>query len=473
MKSNLPVLVIKSLPVVALLILFISLGSIAQSLYTARGYWQETTKPSYLTIKDKKEKGQTLSADEVAYVEDYEAYLLTYYNRLTDDEKQLYQRMKDQWDRELVLPTTASQQTQQSTPQIEQTEFEWRGRDRAINAAYGIYYGATISVIAGLEDAAAVGIPVITGGLWMLGPVFNPKKYEGITESTMRAANSGKILGLVYGGSLGYALVGDGENSGKVAMALSTVGSITLGEIAFQTQKKKKISDGKIEIMRHYGFLGTGVGGAILAATSTDNAHLVGLGLLSGGIGGLFLGSKVANKYDYTRGDGDALSSLGVISAGLGFAVIANELQNNTEPSGAVYLVPAATAVAGTLIGQRQVKNVHLTKRQGSTINLSSAGGGLLGLGIMLLVNNESAAAWVAVPSTAALIAHQIVLGRYKKDNLLNNLKGQSNRIKKVDFSMKLMPENYLVNKNTPQRYIADPRLAAASPLVKMSLKFK
>jgi hypothetical protein len=473
MKSNPPELLLRNLAVVVLLSLLMSMGSIAQSLYTARGYWQETTKPSYLTIKEKKEKGQTLSADEAAYMEDYEAYLLTYYNRLTDDEKQLYQRMKDQWDRELALPLTAPQQPQQNPPQIEEAEFEWRGRDRAINAAYGIYYGATIAAIAELEDAAAVGIPVITGGLWMLGPVFNPKKYEGITESTMRAANSGKILGLVYGGSLGFALAGDSEESGKVALGLSTIGSITLGEIAFQTQKKKKISAGKIEIMRHYGFLGTGVGGAVLAATNTDNAHLVGLGLLGGGIGGLFLGNKVANKYDYTRGDGDALSSLGVISAGLGFAVIANELQNNTEPSDALYLVPAATAVAGTLIGQRQVKNVHLTKRQGSTINLSSAGGGLLGLGIMLLVDTESAAAWVAVPSTVALIAHQAVFGRYKKDNLLKNLKGQSSRNKRVDFSMKLMPENYLVNKNTPQRYIADPRLAAASPLVKMSLKFK
>jgi hypothetical protein len=72
------------------------------------------------------------------------------------------------------------------------------------------------------------------------------------------------------------------------------------------------------------------------------------------------VGNKVANKYDYSRGD--VVSSLGVISTALGVAVIANVLENNTDVSGAIWLVPASTAVAGTLIGQRQVRNVHLTK---------------------------------------------------------------------------------------------------------------
>ena len=289
----------------------------------------------------------------------------------------------------------------------------------------------------------------------------------------MRAANTGKILGLVNGLSLGLAIGGDSENTGKLALGISTVASITLGEIAFHAQKKKNISDGKIEMMRHYGFVGPLVGGSILAATNTDNVNLIGLGLLAGGVSGIIVGNKVANKYDYTRGDVDALSSLSVISTGLGVAIIINELDNNTDPPGSLWLVPASTAVAGTLIGQRMVKNVHLTKRQGSTISLSSAGGALLGLGVMLIIDSETPAAWVAVPSSVALIAHQIVFNRYKKENLLKNFKGESSRNKKFDFSMKLMPENYFVNKNTPARFIADPRLAASAPLVNMTLRFK
>ncbi len=469
METNLSSSAFKRLLVFTFLILMVSLCALAQNIYTARSYWQESTKQSYLTIKEKKDKSQTLTTDEGAYLQDYEAYLLTYYNRLSDDEKQQYQRMKDQWDRELILPLVAPLAPQQE----QQTEFEWRGRDRFINAAYGIYYGASFAAVVGLENAAAVGVPLITGGLWMLGPAFNSKKYEGITESTIRAANTGKILGLVNGLSLGLAIGGDSENTGNLALGLSTIGSITLGEIAFHAQKRKNLSDGKIEMMRHYGFVGPLVGGSILAATNTDNVNLIGFGLLAGGVSGIIVGNKMANKYDYSRGDVDALSSLSVISTGLGVAVIINELDTNTDPPGSLWLVPASTAVAGTLIGQRMVKNVHLTKRQGSTINLSSAGGALLGLGVMLIINSETPAAWVAVPSSVALLAHQIVFNRYKNENLLKNLKGESSRNKKFDFSMKLMPENYFVNKNTPARFIADPRLAATSPLVNMTLKFK
>ncbi len=150
MKVNVSVFNLNKTTGLFLIILCLSIGSLAQNLYTARGYWQESTKPSYLTIKEKKEKAQALTADEEAYVQDYESYLLTYYNRLSEDEKQLYQRMKDEWDRELVLPLEAPQAPQQQQ-QIAQTEFEWRGRDRAINAAYGIYYGISLSAVVGLR----------------------------------------------------------------------------------------------------------------------------------------------------------------------------------------------------------------------------------------------------------------------------------------------------------------------------------
>ena len=453
-----------------MLTLCVSLSALAQNLYTARGYWQESAKQSYLTIREKKDKNQALSVDEEVYVQDYEAYLSRYFNRLSDEERQQYQRMKDQWDNELRSPLVAPQAPAQ---QMEQPEFEWRGRDRAINAAYGIYYGASFASIVGLQDAAAAGIPLITGGLWMLGPAFNSKKYEGITESTMRAANTGKIIGLVNGLSLGIAIGGDGEDTGNLALGLSTIGSIALGEIAFHAQKRKNLSDGKIELMRHYGFVGPLVGGSILTATNTDNTNLVGLGLLAGGVSGVVVGNKMANKYDYTRGDVDALSSLSVISTGLGFAVIANALDNNANVSNSILLGPASAAIAGTLIGQRMVRNVRLTKKQGSTITLSSAGGALFGLGVMLIVSRDSPTAWIAVPSTTALLAHQIVFNRYKRENLLKSLKSDNSRTKKFDFSLKLMPENYFVNKNPSQRVIADPRLAAASPLVSMKLIFK
>ena len=179
-------------------LLTVGISLSAQNLYTARSYWQESTKSSYLSIKEKQAKGQSLSTDEMAYLKDYETYLLTFYNRLSEEEKQEYLRMKEQWDREASVPLIAPQAPTQLS---EQTEFEWRGRDRLVNGLYGVFYGASISAICEFQDAAAAGVPLIMGGLWMLGPAFNAKKYEGITESTMRASNSGKLLGALYGAS--------------------------------------------------------------------------------------------------------------------------------------------------------------------------------------------------------------------------------------------------------------------------------
>jgi hypothetical protein len=120
------------------------------------------------------------------------------------------------------------------------------------------------------------------------------------------------------------------------------------------------------------------------------------------------------------------------------------------------------------------VRGAHLTKKQGSTVSLSSLGGALVGVGVLALVETDSPIAWFSVPSVMALVMHQAVLSKYKRDNLVNGLKGLNHSGKKVDFSMKLMPENYFVSKQiSPEKLINNPSLAAASPLVNVSLKFK
>jgi hypothetical protein len=242
---------------------------IAQELYTARGFWQETKKETYRKIADRKLKGDSLAATELAYLEDYEKYLASYYERLSDEEKRKYQQQKAQWDFELAAPPTNVK------------DFELRTRDRLINGVYGAYYG--ISIVVGTEASgpAAVGIIPLTAGLWQLGPVINKKKYQGINANTIRAGNSGRVLGLLNGAFLGLALAGDSDNSGNTALLFSTAGSIALGEIGFQTQKRKNFSEGHIEMMRHYGFLGPFTAGMIIASSETSDTHAIGAGLLA------------------------------------------------------------------------------------------------------------------------------------------------------------------------------------------------
>jgi hypothetical protein len=426
----------------------------AQELYTARGFWQETKKETYRKIADRKLKGDSLNISELTYLEDYETYLAGYYQRLSEAEKQKYQQLKGQWDLELNAPT----------PQFA-PDFELRTRDKLINGVYGAYYGISLVVGAEASGPAAAGIIPLTAGLWQLGPVINKKKYTGIDASTIRAGNSGRFLGLMNGIFLGSALVGDSESAGNSILLFSTAGSISLGEIAFQTQKRKHFSEGHIEMMRHYGFLGPGIAATILGTSQVDDGHAIGAGLLAGGISGLLIGNQVARKYNYTQGDVESISSLTLITTAIGLAAISDGLdaQNN-----GLLLLPAVTAVVGTAFGQKAVRGVYLTKSQGNIVSIAGGGAALVGLGLMVVVEAETGLLALGVPSALALIAHQAMFNSYKKKNLSEVKLGQVN--KRLQFSVNVSPENYYTNKQAGEKIVQTGQLA--SPIVKLKLKF-
>ena len=423
-----------------LCVLLLSFGfeAYSQGLYTARGYWEESTKINYQSIKQRQNKGDSLSHNQTAYIKDYEFYLASYFQRLPDEEKQKFELMKDQWNRELSVPPPV--------PNGDNNNFEWRTRDRITNGFYGIYYGSSLIAIAEINEAAAAGIPLITGGLWLLGPALNPKKYEGITRNTIRANNTGRFLGLGYGAALGLALGGQATDSYKWVLGLSSVGSIALGEAAFQIQKRKNIPRGQIEMMRHYGFLFPLVAASLMAAGHVDSPNLYGLALLGGGVSGLIIGNKLSKKYDYSQGDVDAIHSLAIISAGVGFTIVAEALEKSIDPN-ALLLIPAATSILGTVLSQRAVKGIHLSDKQGSTISLSSTGAALIGFGIVAMAESESVVAIIGVPTGLALITHQILFHNFKMKNLEMKLRGHEKRKHDYKFSLTVTPENYLLNK--------------------------
>ncbi|MFD2200768.1 hypothetical protein [Shivajiella indica] len=431
-------------PVLFFAVFTLSFVSHAQGLYTARGYWEESNKPIYREIKQKQLVGDPLTEDEASYLTDFEEYLNNYYQRLSEVEKAKYQQMKEQWDRELLKTVHLAGPIAQ--------EFEWRGRDRAINIGYGIIYGVSIAAIAEIDNAAALGIPLITGGLWALGPIMNPKKYEDIDRSVLRASNTGKLLGYGYGAAAGLMFGGEGDNTWKLALGLGTLGSIALGEVGFQTQKKKRFSEGHIEMLRLYGFIGPWLAGGTLGALRVENSHVFGAGFLVGGIGGLIVGNKVSQKYPYTRGDVDNITSLTVTSTGIGLAVM-TEILRNDDVGGAALLIPMAGTVLGTWLGQRSVKGVNLTNKQGSTILFSSAGAALIGLGIVAIAESQNPTVWIAVPTLLGLGAQQILFQRFKQENLANqSLSGKLGKDRKFDYTLKVTPENYFVNKQMAGR---------------------
>jgi hypothetical protein len=434
----------------------------AQGIYSARGYWEESNKETYRIIKQKSTTGIALTADETSYLQDFESYLANYYQRLSEDEKAFYSKMKDQWDRELM----GSEQRI-----IVDEEFEWRGRDYATNIFYGAYYGASLVAVAEISSASAVGIPLLTAGLWALGPVIVPKKYENINRSVVRASSSGKFLGLIYGGSLGLLLGGQSDNYSQIAFGLSSLGSIALGEVGFHLQKNRNFSEGHIELIRHYGVIGPWLGAAAFGAAGSENLNLLGATLLAGGVGGILVANNVSKKYDYTKGDIDNVSAMTVATTGIGLTIFAQVVDN--EGSSAAILIPAAGTVIGTMLAQKAVKGVYLNKRQGSTIGLSTGGAALVGLGIASIFGTDSPAVWVGLPSVLALGTQQVLFNRYKKENLTGNMLGRINQDKPYKFTMKVTPENYFVNQRmAAPTGILGVNSIASNPLVNLKLAF-
>ena len=438
---QLPISMRNSLVLFLFVFIFVCGKSLAQGLYTAKGYWDESGKPAYQTIKQKQIKGDSLNKEETTYLSDFETYLANYFQRLPDEEKQKYEAMKEQWSRDQVNKNS------QSAADTNQNTFQWKNRDRFTNASYGIYYGFTLGYMAELSSSAGFGLSLITGGLMLLGPAINPKRYKGISRTTIEAQSRGRLLGLGYGAGLGIALIGVESESEKIILPLSSLGSIILGEIGFQYQKKKKIGAGEIGMMSHYGTLIPLAGISLLAANEVNSARSYGLTIFGAGIGGIFIGRKVSKSFSFTGGDVDAISSLAWISGGIGFTAVAATFENNNNASSGLIMVPAAAAILGTIIGQKQLKNAHLTDQQGSTLVLASAGAGLVGLGVAIAGEFESATAVFGLPTALALLTHQILLSNFKMNNLKLKLKSGLSKKENFRFSINVNPENYFIGK--------------------------
>ena len=230
-------------------------------------------------------------------------------------------------------------------------------------------------------------------------------------------------------------------------------------------------------MLRHYGILGGWVGIASAIASGSENSRVYGGLALAGGITGVLVGNKQALSNNFTRGDVSAISSLSLSATGLGLAAAIELMDNgynenkNTEWP---IIIPAATSILGTILGQRQVNNVKLTRKQGSTISLATAGGGLIGLGLAAIIESESPAVYIGLPSGLALLAHQVTFNTYKNANLKGRFEARINKKNNWDLSFDVKPENYFVNQkmNELDDYYNRGEFNSPRSIVKLKLKF-
>jgi len=343
----------------------------------------------------------------------------------------------------------------------------------------GLYYGIALDVIAELDGGAAVGIPVITAGSCALLPLLtNPSRK--IEYDALVLNGHGKTLGWAYGFGLATLIGGEkawwGENhesnNYKLTVATGALSSIGLGILGYSLARKNDWPEGKAELYRHYGWVMPFTGFCISAAFS-DEPRFFGGSVLAFGAGGYLLADKISSLHDYTRGEMRALQVFTGLNTGLGFGIFSdlqerNEYEEDFKRTD--WLIPAAGALAGTLIGHFWVKNTGLTPRQGVLTAYATTGGAIIGLGIALLTESDNITPYYLLPYAGGLAAYAVTIELMRKKN---NSMAFLPSIHKNNFNMVFMPQNLFLNNKIEQKgFMINGKYIGMQPLVAASVTF-
>ena len=413
-----------------------------EKLYTGRGYWYEEQNERYQAILMKKGRDEVLSSAEEQWFDDYHTYLKDFFSKLSESEKDKYFENKEKWDAEksgIYLPEQEIADKKSSEDQL--TPIPDRKRYHMWNGLYGLMYGTGLTILlAPNEEAIAWAFPIIGTGLGFLWQELNPERYENISINSVLLARHGKFMGAINGAALGLTIMGSGDaKDGKVALGLGILGSFTGAEIGYRQGEKLDWTDGKVATLKYYGTLTPAINFFTLGALRAEDARIYGATQLVTNATGYWIGIKMADHFNNTRGDMVAISSFTAVSTGLLAGVLPF---NNTYE----LFIPISGAILSTYAGHMILKNKKISPSDGWRINYVTAAGAFLGFGTAIISTLHSR------QGIFILTAMGGGLGWYAKyRSVLRNM----NSAQILDpgnrnyFSLDFNPENYYFNKST------------------------
>jgi hypothetical protein len=414
------------------LVLIINCASGQQ--FTARQYWMMEHDSTYLSLLSRQANGESLSPNDQTRLEEFKTKLAAYFNQMADPEKAAYYMNRATWANN---PSTVFQADEQVFAGERSTFTKYV----AASGVYGFLYGAAGVYILGIEDEAAIGLPLLAGGISAILPLVTIKN-KMVTTNSLLLSLHGKAIGAFQGAMLGVAIVGN-ENSdddwGKLVAGLATASSITLGQVGFAMGKNSKWTPGRITFYTHYGWLIPLESMAVAASLGVEDARIYGITSLLGGAGGYLLAKGVVDRNNYTRGDVFSIQTFTWLNALLGFGILADL----DSESPAALIIPASTAMVGTLTGQLWMRNARLSGQQGRNIILATSAGSAIGLGISAMISNdELSTVNYVVPYLGGLITYSIIAESYKRKN--------NSKVYAIDkisgWKFNLMPQNLIIN---------------------------
>jgi hypothetical protein len=278
--------------------------------------------------------------------------------------------------------------------------------------AFG-FYGWVIPYLfeENASDQVKVGTYLVTAGAGTFIPLYFTRNRP-VTMASAAMAWYGMSRGALHGALLPYALNVDpvGKPAAACALGFSVVEGIAGFEWAART--------------------GMSTGSAATISNGTDFGALYGLGFShlfngedSGRAAGTLIGSGVglvasalyAPRRDHTYGDASVMRTGGWVGGFTGLAIVQTFGPENYEKSSTVGAVAGGTL--GLLVGDRLVRKADFSFGQSIIVDLTTFGGGLLGLGTGFLAQGSGGSERVLWSTTAAgtVVGYAVGYSMYAK----------------------------------------------------------
>lgn len=252
-----------------------------------------------------------------------------------------------------------------------------------------LYYGTAISTIISPESTAAyTGIYLLTAGMSFYLPYTTTRKLE-VSKGQSGMAMYGLTRGIAHGMLLPVVVSSDVDF--KIPLALGVTGSIAEGILGYKWAKKHHFSEGRAGAIGTFSDFGMGIALATAHVSGLFDGNKAGniaaLSVLTGAGAGLYAGYRLTQSETYSTGDVIALQGAGLLGAYLPPSLL---FVAGVEEPKLMTLAAALGGIGGLYLGDKLARKQEFSTRQGVFISLSQVAGALTGMGCGYLLSGKN-----------------------------------------------------------------------------------
>lgn len=263
--------------------------------------------------------------------------------------------------------------------------------------AFG-FYGWAIPYL--FEENASsqviVGTYMVTASAGTFIPLWFTRNRP-VTMASAAMAWYGMSRGALHGALLPYAFNANTENKSPVACALGL--SAVEGIAGFEWATRTGMSTGSAATISNGSDFGSLYGLGFSHLFNGESSGLAAGTLIGSGVG-LVASALYVPHRDHTYGDASVMRTGGWVGGFTGLAIVQTFGPEDYEKSSSVGAIAGGTV--GLLLGDRLVHKADFTFGQSVIVDLTTIGGGLLGLGTGFLAQGEGGSERVLWSASAA-----------------------------------------------------------------------